>query len=452
MFELPLIITSKRTRTSRKLKYQYINNLNKKYDSINGISSKQTELPTPENSATEASESEESVQRKRRRMKKRWKSVVGESHSDLESDDDDDEQPVDDVDNEERKFYKKYEKPQSTFEKWQLDSRRRTSIQRNKISYSKLNRIQKYGLKKIENPLALASRSSKTFFHAVTQGFEVYDPTYGRANTFQLKHIETLTTLLHVNVLKRKWDLAYKCFALLIRIPGIDVRTLWGLGERILAERQPTRSLEFLQWMSSVYSTKIPLADDVNYRMAPVFTKGSKTHTPKYTTTWLWECLIRYANGLEDLEMDSNTTEENFQSLMDRISEMVLGPPYMDDPEVWFIYGLCHMVKADTLSLRFDPHLTGSTRDIASNQVIQHIQSTKSHLQQCSSKSGFSYPKRYIARQLASFEARLHAKIDAYDTDEEEEDNETNAASDEGGMYPENLDTQVIDSEASWED
>ncbi|GCE99013.1 hypothetical protein ZYGM_003975 [Zygosaccharomyces mellis] len=450
MFELPLVIISKRTRTSNKLKYQYINNLNKKYDGINGISNGQTELPTPENSATETSENEEVVQQKRRKIKKRWKSVVGENYSDLESDD---EQPVEEVDNEERKFYRKYEKPQLTFEKWQCDPKRRTPIQRHRINYSKMNRMQRYGYKRMETPLAVSSRSNKTFFHAVTQGYQLYDPTYGRVNTFQLKHIGILTSLLHINVLKRKWELAYKCFALLIRIPGVDVRTLWGLGERILAERQPRRSLEFLQWMSSVYSTKVPLADDVNYRMAPVFTKGSKTHTPKYTTTWLWECLIRYANGLEDLEVDSRDIEENFQSLMDRISEMVLGPPYMDDPEVWFIYALCHMVKADALSQQFDPHLTGSSRDIASNQVIQHIQNTKSHLQRCSSKGGFTYPKRYITRQLATFEARLHPTIDSYDTAEDDDDNnEDSLPDDENEMYPENLDTQLVDSEASLSD
>ncbi|KAH9201792.1 RNA polymerase I-specific initiation factor-domain-containing protein [Zygosaccharomyces rouxii] len=428
----------------------YINNLSKKYDGINGISNGQTELPTPENSATETSENEEVGQQKRRRIRKRLKSIIGESYSDLESDE---EQPVEEVDNEERKFYRKYEKPQLTFEKWQCDPRKRTPIQRNRINYNRMNRIQRHGLRRMETSLAVASRTNKTFFHATTQGYQLFDPTYGRANTFQLKHIGTLTSLLHINVLKRKWELAYKCFALLIRIPGVDVRTLWGLGERILAERQPTRSLEFLQWMSSVYSTKLPFADDVNYRMAPVFTKGSKTHTPKYTTTWLWECLIRYANGLEDLEMDSKSAAENFQSLMDRISEMVLGPPYMDDPEVWFIYALCHMVKADTLSQQFDPRLTGSARDIASNQVIQHIQNTKSHLQQCSSKGGFTFPKRYIARQLAAFEARLYGKIDAYDMDEEEdEDNDAHSPSDESGMYPENLDTQLIDSEASLSD
>lgn len=445
MFEIPIVHTSKRTRTSRKLKYQYINNLTKKYDSIYGLSSNHRGLPTPENSATEISENEEAVAQKKRRTKRRWKSVVGDSYSD--DSDSENDQLAEEVDNEERKFYKKYEKPQATFERWQWGSKKRNPIERNRITYSKMNKIQRYGAKRIENSRSLASKSSKMHFDAVSQGYQVFDPTYGRVDTFQLKHVDALTSLLHLNVLKEKWDLAYKCFALLIRVPGVDVRALWGLGERILAERQPTRSLDFLQWMSSVYSSKLPFADDVNYRMAPVFTKGSRTYTPKFTTTWLWECLIRYANGLEDLEMEQ-TAEQNLQLLMDRLAEMVLGPPYMDDPEVWFIYALCHLVKADVLSQRFNPHLVGSARDIASSQVIQHIQSTKSYLQQCSEKGGYGYPKRYIARQLAAFEVRLNTVEEAVDYEMDQNSN----ASDEDEMYPRNMDTQTVDFDMSWSD
>ncbi|SJM85861.1 related to RNA polymerase I-specific transcription initiation factor RRN11 [Zygosaccharomyces bailii] len=444
MFEIPVVSISKCTRTSRKLKYQYINNLTRKYDSINGISSSHRGLPTPENSATEISENEEAVERKKKRTRRRWKSIIGDSYSDSESDED---LTMDDTDNEERKFYKRYEKPQATFEKWHRGPKRRVPIQRNRITYSTLKRIQKYGSREVENSRAIASKSSKIYFDAVSQGYQVFDPTYGRANTFQLKHIDTLTGLLHLNVSRKKWVLAYKCFALLIRIPGVDVRTLWGLGERILAEKQPTRSLEFLQWMSNVYSSKLPFVEDINYRMAPVFTKGSKTHTPKYTTVWLWECLVRYANELEDPEMEQNA-ENNLQSLMERISEMVLGPPYMDDPEVWFIYALCHMVKADVLSQRFNPNITGSLRDIASSQIIQHVQCTKSYLQRCSEKGDFGYPKRYIGKRLAAFEARLNPVEDGgyYIPDQKPGEN------DGFELYPENMDTQSVDFEMSSSD
>lgn len=147
MFDIPIGLTSKRIRAAEKLRYEYCNNLYRRYRQSQGIMD--NGLPTPENSATEASETEEGSQKKRKRLRRRWKTIMGESYSDCDSDDDDLEELIqtgdDDVEHkeedQERIFFKRYHKPQHTFENWQTDASKRAPIRRNKISFSKLNRI-----------------------------------------------------------------------------------------------------------------------------------------------------------------------------------------------------------------------------------------------------------------------------------------------------------------------
>lgn len=441
MFQLPLTLTSKRVRNGRKLRYQYINNLSQKYNKIEGISA--NGLPTPENSAAESSENEGALERKRNRIRRRLKSIAGESYSDFESDEElhDGEVVEDDEEaNQERSYFKKYEKPQESFEKWQKDSKKRAPIRRTKISFTKYQRMCKSAKRKMANALELASRRNRIYLQTVSEGFEMVEPVNGKPETYQMKHISVLNNLLHVQICRGNWAAAYNCFALLIRIPEVDIRNVWGIGNQVLHATKSSKYLEFLEWMSNIYSSRTTYPEDVNFRTAPVFTRGSKTHVPKFVTTWLWEALIQYTRESFEINGDSGPESDKLQELIDKISEMILAPPYMEDSEVWFIYSLCHMVKADLLSNRFDGHLVGSARDIASNQVIQHIQRTKSCLQTCIAKGDFTYPKRHVERQLETFENRLH--ID--DTDSQSM--EPNAEE-----MNEELDTQSILSEHAYQ-
>ena len=50
------------------------------------------------------------------------------------------------------------------------------------------------------------------------------------------QHINNLTTLLHLQIMKQNWSIAYKIFALLIRFPQVDIRTIWPLVIEILMQ------------------------------------------------------------------------------------------------------------------------------------------------------------------------------------------------------------------------
>lgn len=445
MFEIPVALTTKRLRNARKLRYQYVNNLSARYNRLEGIG--KNGLPTPENSAAENSESEEALQRKRKRIRRRWKIVAGESYSDSDSDESDnriDSEVVEDDEEEdqERKFFSNYEKPQESFEKWQDDASKRVPIQRSKISFTKYQRVQRHAKRKMNTSIDLASKHNRVYIDTISEGYEMVSPVDGKPETFQVKHISILTTLLHLHVSRRSWDAAYSCFALLIRIPKVDIRNIWGIGDLILNKRERLKCLEFLGWMSSVYSSRLAYAEEKNHRTPPVFTRGSKTNVPKFATTWMWESLIQSAKqSVENGDDGPSDTPDKLQELIERISEMVLAPPYMDASEVWFIYGLCHLVKADLLSNQFDGRLAGSARDIASNQVTQHIQSTKGCLQACLAKGDFHYPRRYIERQLEAYEKRLDKREDI-----------SNDSDRDSSTEPDKLDTQSIESGDPYQD
>lgn len=430
MFEVPVSYHNKRIATERKIRYQFVNILNRKYHGKKRKVRQRDQLPTPENSAAETNGSSSDL----REIKIKRKLTMGEECSDLEvsneeESDEDSEHNLEFGDHPnrfEKLYYKKYDKPENSFEVWNDESvpgkSKKIELKKTRISYTHLNRIQKAAKRKIESSTVHVPLANKRYFDIKCEGYEVLEPLV-RTEGYQLKQIEALTQILFINVSRGNWDIAYRSFSILIRIPEVDIRNIWGLGTRILMERgQTTRSLEFLKWMSTVYSSKVNFIQSFCYRNAPAFRSGSKTHSPKYATTWLWNSLIRATElisieeegGVDgDVEMDVGITKSNgmdkISQLIDRLSEMVLVPPYMEDAEVWFIYSMCHMVKADYLSSQYDgSQLMGSGRDIARNQVTQHIHYVKTYLQNCVQKGNFEYPKQFIEGRLKEFEARMY--------------------------------------------
>lgn len=216
-------------------------------------------------------------------------------------------------------------------------------------------------------------------------------------------HIVHLNQLLHINVLNQNWKVAYRCFSLLIRLEDVDIRSIWAIGSKVISETQDMKQNEsFLEWLSSVFSTKVQFNQGTNYRLDPVFRSGSRTHSPKFVLTWLWTRLSNFAKNHSE-----NKRESSLHSLIERINEMVLGPPYMDDPEVWFILALTHIIMADQLSIIFRSDkgsLIGTRVDIARNQVIQHINHAKNCLQTCKSKTEYTFPEKIIEDQLYQLE------------------------------------------------
>lgn len=403
MFEQPTVSKSTSDWKRRKIRYQYKNALQKRFDQLknnNGSAG----LLTPETS--ENSEFETSALEKKKRRKRRLQSILG--HSIDSSGDDDDEIGDSEEDNEddpETHFFERYYKPQATYELWHKGTSKRVPIQRKRMTYNDYRKLESVASKKVSKKLNYQTKKLNMYFQAIKSGYEIYPkPELCNQKTMHLSH---LNQLLHVSVLQQKWEIAYRCFALLIRFHDVDIRSLWFLGSKVLHETGNTVNNEkFLEWLTGVFSTKANFNQGTNYRLDPVFRSGSRTHSPKFVLTWLWTCLINACEEGTNVEEGSKV-----QILVDRIGEMVLRPPYMDDAEVWFIYALSHIVRADEFSANFRSNrdsLIGSRLDIARNQVMQHINHAKKCLQTCKDKNSFVFPEKIIYEQLYGMEKGLY--------------------------------------------
>lgn len=153
-----------------------------------------------------------------------------------------------------------------------------------------------------------------------------------------MKHnIGNLKTLLHLNVLKRNWDTAYKLFCLLIRIPKVDLRSLWPVGIEILLHKYKQQNGDlrtslpkhqmFYEWLCSflvLYNYQPLLSDSLRVPRtisAPAWRSGSKTHTPLYVVGFLWQLLI----------------DKDYDKLKEKVDELLLEPPYNSDGIFYFL-------------------------------------------------------------------------------------------------------------------
>ena len=212
------------------------------------------------------------------------------------------------------------------------------------------------------NSFDLSSTWTKANFLIKTKGLEVlphdsletYSTNITRNGNIGLRnhHINNLKTLLHVNILRRNWELAYKIFCLLIRLPKVDIRSLWPLGIEILnRQREETaydnkdiklfKDEKFFDWLSSFFiihrhSNTFNLSNTRKIS-APIWRSGSRTHTPMYVITSLWGLMIK----------------NKYTRLRDRLDELLLEPPYNTDGVFYFLMVLCKLLENFKLANKY---------------------------------------------------------------------------------------------------
>lgn len=312
-------------------------------------------------------------------------------------------------------------------------------------------------------------------------------------HTYMGKHVYNIIQIWHFAMLDHKWDKAYRCFSILLRIPNVDIRSIWSLGCATLKNHQHAQILEaekrsgsfgsnitsqnnannigvfsfnpqfsvsdtfnkknvnanqlsymkFLEWMCTVFSSRTHFNQNLNYMMDPVWRKGSYKHTPVYVYTWLWSLLVESSTlNLENLQ-SQQTTQNGFsqnsnddmgddvvQWIIEKINDMILTPPYMDDPMIKYIQACAHLVKADEL-------VSGplSTRRRNTAIIGQHVLSCKKLLRMISSSQvnasidkKFCFNKRFIEKQLQIIEKHLY--IEESEDESEDETRQTIVYSD----------------------
>ncbi|KAI5954591.1 RRN11 [Candida jiufengensis] len=183
----------------------------------------------------------------------------------------------------------------------------------------------------------------KTKFIIESSGMEILPNDEIFKQSMTNKHVNNLNTLLHFNILRKNWGTAYRIFCIIIRFPMVDVRLIWPLGVEILtqlSEQQPTKDsstyqlkiTRFFNYLNSFYlvNYRNQIALEVSDRssLAPTWRVGTKNLTPIYLITSLWYLFV---------------AQRDYESILNRISELILVPPYHDEGVLYFICILCYL-------------------------------------------------------------------------------------------------------------
>ncbi|KAG0656843.1 hypothetical protein C6P44_004953 [Monosporozyma unispora] len=501
MFELPLRSTTyvnKHRMRERQLRYRYINEHTKQYTAYERRSNREDlkrlkrrnvgYMTPPETSHGEEelssdSEDEDDMKNDRRKESRRrhnkkrkslrWTSLYRQDTEELEeggnnafgsttpdpdtnqTDEESDRETADDNNDlededgnfisgkDERKFFTIHHKPQQTYEVWfDPTTKLRTPLNKKIINFKDWSRVQNKTRSNMKEPLAQASHSLRASQKLIPHGLYLYDEnntsTYHKKPTIQDKHMETMITLLRHHISECNWAMSYRIFALLIRLPRIDIKSIWQYGVKILNQnKNPVQCLQFLEWMHSVFSSRKSFRLATTLQIDPVFRGASRTHTAQFTLTWLWDSLIYYSSKVTDEEEQDNKLEQ----LIEKLNEMILTPPFMEDGEIWFILAMCHMSRADHLSIRYlkQRESQGShMRAIVYDKVIKEITQVIKYLKESKDRQfgDFVFPEDYIMRNLTQIELRVQEEEeeeeeDDDDDDEEEESEETETSADD---------------------
>lgn len=236
--------------------------------------------------------------------------------------------------------------------------------------------IAEYQLNKFTNSFDSSKNWTKANFLIRTRGLEVLPiESYGEVNNKSnvvKQHINNLKTLLHLNIMRRNWILAYKVFCLLIRLPYVDIRSIWPIGIEILTHRQTELEKEspqiqrFFEWLSSFHVINGTNVDNPNISSrkisAPIWRSGSKTHTPMYLVTHLWHLVKR----------------KDYQGLKNRLDELLLEPPYNIDGVFYYLLVICNfseLVKLTKQYMSFDSGIDhGSGNSMSASEIYNRIQ------------------------------------------------------------------------------
>lgn len=226
------------------------------------------------------------------------------------------------------------------------------------------------------NKFDTSNDTTKAKFLIHYHGLEVMPDKNQEGSSFMRHHLNNLQTLLHLNVLRKNWALAYKVFCLLVRIPQVDLRALWPIGVEILAhwDSNGTKEERFFRWLASFYSPRQGrISDKAIFATTPVWRCGTQTSAPIYEISYLWRLFEKGENEV----------------LKDKLEELELVPPYSQD-------GVIHFLRI--LSLLKDSY-ESADKDV----VIGNMNKIRQCMEKCDTLR-FEYPKESILEQMKELE------------------------------------------------
>lgn len=242
------------------------------------------------------------------------------------------------------------------------------------------------------------------------------------------QHLHSLTALLHVNILRRNWGLAYKIVCLVVRFDVVDIRALWPLALEVLfrkkeemraagsvLKRELIKEEQFCEWLTSSFPISHTSIHSAYNFLGPVYRSATRTYAPVYVITFLWELLV----------------QQSYSKLRDMAEDLILQPPYSTDGVFHFILALTNIgecVHLASFYINFDRNvgsisdnedigdlaedmmLMGSKETIKA-RIINNIKSASKLLGNCQAL-GFTYPDALIQEELKNLMSVLDGELD----------------------------------------
>ncbi|ODV97442.1 hypothetical protein PACTADRAFT_84600 [Pachysolen tannophilus NRRL Y-2460] len=272
--------------------------------------------------------------------------------------------------------------------------------------------------------------------------------------SFTRYHINLIKTIMHLSILHQNWERAYKCFSILIRFKKIDIRSIWPIGLEILKRleedffkkifinslsfkindyqlrfltfiktkpilnssldilnqdlidqlieknnKSTSTDLRFLIWLKNFFSVSNKnknLFSQSHYKKsysAPIWRSGSKTHTPLYVQTLIWNIILKL----------------DFKASNDILSELLLEPPYNNDGTFYYAQGLVKHMEAYHLSQEI---ILNKNKDVEKFLEIKKLVLKSFENYEKSKKFDFEIPERLIKNDLLAILYKIGLIID----------------------------------------
>lgn len=268
---------------------------------------------------------------------------------------------------------------------------------------------------------------------------------FSSSMSYTRKHIMVVVKLLHLNILKRNWEIAYRCFSLLIRIHNIDIRSIWPLGVEIITrlaekeflESQPEGSIDeyklrtfnssqlkifkdeqFITWLQNFYGINVRLNPRGNHVPLP-FRMGTRDTPPVYMASLIWSLIMK----------------SNFVKVNEKLSELLLLPPYINDGVYYFLQGFSYQLEASILSKEED--------NMDTQRVEKLMHDARKFYQEAKDRNA-DFPEELVNNELTLIEKRVaqglefEGKLKENDNVSDNEDEDSSTTTNEGNNSFEN--------------
>ncbi|KAH3675643.1 hypothetical protein WICMUC_002560 [Wickerhamomyces mucosus] len=276
----------------------------------------------------------------------------------------------------------------------------------------------------IEDELRQSRMAVKVQFSIESSGFEVLpnlkdaqnnDPLVSAPLPYFKRHIVTVFKLLFLNLMRKNWKIAYKCYSLLLRMNQVDVRAIWPIGLEILQRRaeeeiklkQPEdivndydlrsfkipgsnsnlKDEQFSNWLQTFYPINKTINPKLNYIEPLPYRIGTRETSPLFVTNNIWVLIMK----------------KKFDLANEKLSELLLTQPYINDGLIYFLQGLSYYYEAIMLS---DSHSEESI-DISNVNRIEKLMFDSNAFFEKAKERDFIIPEKIFNNEISLIKSRI---------------------------------------------